>query len=80
MEGKGMEQVTQLYDVKSAALLLAVSPWTVRAYIRKGRLQPVRIGRLVRLEVEELRRFIAEAKSPSEVAPRIPEEKNDEQQ
>ncbi len=74
-----MDQMSRLYDVKGAALLLAVSPWTVRAYIRDGKLRPVRFGRLVRLEVEELRKFIAEAKSPSEVAPRVPEENNDEQ-
>ena len=46
-----------LHDVRSAAQLLAISPWTVRAYIRQGKLVPVRIGRLVRLEEEELARF-----------------------
>ena len=48
-----------LHDVTSAAKLLAVSPWTVRAYIRVGRLSPVRIGRLVRLDESEIKRFIA---------------------
>ena len=43
-------QMEQLHDVRSAARLLAVSPWTVRVYIRQGKLHPVRIGRLVRLE------------------------------
>ena len=51
----------QLHDVGSAARLLAISPWTVRAYIRQGKLHPVRIGRLVRLTSEELERFIQEA-------------------
>ena len=44
--------MNQLYDVNAAARQLAVSPWTVRAYIRQGKLHPVRIGRLVRLDEE----------------------------
>jgi excisionase family DNA binding protein len=53
----------QLHDVKSAARLLAVSPWTVRVYIRQGKLHPVRIGRLVRLDEEELSKFVASHKT-----------------
>ena len=52
-----------LHDVEAAAKLLAVSAWTVRAYIRKGKLRPVRIGRLVRLDEEELSRFVASNKT-----------------
>ncbi len=51
-----------LHDVNAAAKLLSISPWTVRAYIRQGRLRPIRIGRLVRLELEELARFVSENK------------------
>jgi len=51
-----------LHDVNGAAQLLAISPWTVRAYIRQGKLRPVRIGRLVRIDELELQRFVAEAK------------------
>ena len=50
-----------LYDVKAAAQVLAISPWTVRAYIRDGKLNPVRLGRLVRIAEEELQRFVAQA-------------------
>src|SRR5262249_26486562 len=57
-----------LYDVKMAAEALAISPWTVRAYIRDGKLRPVRIGRLVRLEVAELDRFVDEHSNKSEHA------------
>ncbi len=53
-----------LYDVKAAAQALAVSPWTIRAYIRTGKLKPVRLGRLVRLEEAELERFVAQAQAP----------------
>jgi excisionase family DNA binding protein len=55
--------VKPLYDVKSTAQLLGVSTWTVRAYIRQGKLRPVRIGRLVRLDEEELSRFVASSKN-----------------
>jgi excisionase family DNA binding protein len=54
--------MTSLKNVKQAAALLGISPWTVRAYIRDGELIPVRIGRRVLLEEEELERFIAQAK------------------
>jgi excisionase family DNA binding protein len=55
-----------LYDVKAAAQVLAISPWTVRAYIRDGKLKPVRLGRLVRLQEEELERFLTQAQNASE--------------
>jgi excisionase family DNA binding protein len=58
-----------LLNVKDAANLLAVSPWTIRAYIRDGKLRPVRIGRLVRLDEQELHRFVVEAKGPTDVSP-----------
>lgn len=54
--------MNQLYDVKAAAHVLAVSPWTVRAYIRQGKLTVVRIGRLVRLERDDLEQFVLNAK------------------
>ena len=54
-----------LYDVKTAAQALAVSTWTIRAYIRDGKLKPVRLGRLVRLEEAELERFVAQAQAPA---------------
>jgi len=55
--------MNQLYDVNAAARQLAVSPWTVRAWIKKGKLHPIRIGRLVRLDDEELSRFVASSKT-----------------
>jgi excisionase family DNA binding protein len=59
-EGTHMEQ---LLDVRSAANLLAVSPWTIRLYVKQGKLRPIRIGRLVRLEQAELARFVASGKA-----------------
>ena len=53
----------ELFDIQRAAATLAISPWTVRAYIRAGKLEPVRIGRRVLLEETELERFVKEAKT-----------------
>jgi excisionase family DNA binding protein len=61
--------MNQLFDVNAAARQLAVSPWTVRAYIRQGKLRPIRIGRLVRLDEEELLRFVASRKSAGDSFP-----------
>jgi excisionase family DNA binding protein len=55
-----------LHDVKSAAHILGISPWTIRGYIRAGKLNPIRLGRLVRLDEEELSRFVASSKSAEE--------------
>ena len=52
----------QLYDVCQAAEMLRISPWTIRAYIRNGKLRPIRVGRLVRLDEQELERFVNAAK------------------
>ena len=55
--------MNQLLTVSSAAELLAISPWTLRAYIRQGKLNPIRIGRLVRLDEGELVRFTTSSAS-----------------
>ena len=55
-----------LHDINSTARLLAISPWTVRLYVRQGRLRAVRIGRRVLLEEGELERFVAGAKASGE--------------
>ncbi len=47
-----------LKSVPQSAELCGISTWTVRSYIRQGKLRPVRIGRRVLLEEEELERFI----------------------
>lgn len=55
----------QLYNVGQAADLLGISPWTVRALISKNRISPIRIGRRVLFQHEELKRFIDQAKTES---------------
>lgn len=58
--------MNSLLDVKEAARAWAVSPWTIRAYIRDGKLRAVRIGRLVRLETTELERFVGEQRKKAD--------------
>jgi excisionase family DNA binding protein len=61
--------VKQLHSVTDAAKLLGISHWTLRAYVKNGKLTPVRIGRRVLLEEGELERFVETAKSvPSVLA------------
>ena len=50
--------MTPLVDLKEAGRLLGLSVWTVRAYVKAGKLAPVRFGRRVLLEEHELQRFI----------------------
>jgi excisionase family DNA binding protein len=52
----------KLFSVEASAELLSISPWTVRKYIKLGKLCPVRIGRRVLLEEAELQRFISASK------------------
>jgi excisionase family DNA binding protein len=58
-----------LKSVVEAAELLRISPWTVRSYIRDGKLKPVRLGRRVLLAEDELERLVAEGQEPPEAQP-----------
>jgi excisionase family DNA binding protein len=60
----------QLFNVEDSARILAISPWTIRALLRRGKLRPIRIGRRVCVSENELRRFVEEAqvKLPTEGA------------
>jgi excisionase family DNA binding protein len=50
-----------LRSVKQTAELWSISPWTVRSYMKQGKLRPIRIGRRVLFEERELERFIRES-------------------
>jgi excisionase family DNA binding protein len=53
-----------LKSVDEAAGLLGISPWTIRGYIRDGKIKPVRLGRRVLVEEAELERFVALCQDP----------------
>ncbi len=48
-----------LFGLWDAAASLGLSHWTLRDWIRKGKLQAVRLGRRVLVEPAELERLIA---------------------
>jgi excisionase family DNA binding protein len=54
----------KLLTIQDAAQVLSISPWTVRSFIRQGKLRPIRVGRLVRLEDRELEQFVRGLKDP----------------
>jgi excisionase family DNA binding protein len=58
-----------LKSVEQAAGLLGLSTWTVRAYIRDGKLRPVRLGRRVLLAENELERLVAESQEQNDPDP-----------
>ena len=65
-----------LYDIPSAAELLKVSSWTIRAYIRQGKLRPIRVGRLLRFDEQELEKFVSRAKAGAEAFEHSVEKEN----
>jgi excisionase family DNA binding protein len=48
-----------LYSVREVAHRLGVHPETIRRLIHDGRLEAVRVGRVLRVEPSELERFIS---------------------
>lgn len=56
------ENVPQLLPLVAVAKALCVSPHTVRSWVRKGKLKPVRICRRLLFHPDELARLLAEAK------------------
>jgi len=58
-----------LKSVVEAAELLRISPWTVRSYIKTGKLKPVRLGRRVLLTDGELERLVAESQVQADADP-----------
>lgn len=51
---------TLAVGLKDAAAALGLSHWTLRQWIKQGRVRPVRLGRRVVLEPSELMRLIQE--------------------
>jgi len=51
-----------LVSIEEAAEQLSLSPWTIRLYIRTGKINRVNVGRRVLIEASELERFVGECK------------------
>lgn len=54
---------TLAVGINDAAAALNISHWTVRKFIREGRLAAVRIGRRVLIQPAELERLIEQGRS-----------------
>jgi excisionase family DNA binding protein len=55
-------KIPKLLTLAAVAEALAVSPHTVRMWIRRGRLTPVRLCRRLLFDPAEIARFVSEAK------------------
>ena len=53
-------------DVREAARLLSISPYTVRTHIRKGRIRASKVGSRVIVSMEEVRRLAREGATASQ--------------
>jgi predicted site-specific integrase-resolvase len=56
------DSVPQLLTLVAVAKALCVSPHTVRNWVRKDRLRPIRLCRRLLFHPDEIARFLAEAK------------------
>lgn len=50
--------MAQLATVQEAAERLAVHPMTVRRLIERGQMPAVRVGRAIRIDVNDIRRYL----------------------
>jgi excisionase family DNA binding protein len=55
-------QIPNLLTLTDVAEALSVSPHTVRSWVRKGKLRPIRLCRKLLFCPDEIARFLAEAK------------------
>lgn len=53
--------VEQLLTPEEAALQLGIAPRTIREWLRNGKLQGVKLGRLWRVRETDLKAFIAQS-------------------
>jgi excisionase family DNA binding protein len=56
-----MPDTIKLLSLLAVAEALAVSPHTVRSWVRQGKLRPTRICRRLLFDPREVARFVAEA-------------------
>jgi excisionase family DNA binding protein len=57
-----MPDIPHLLPLLAVAQALCVSPHTVRSWVKKGKLRPVRICRRLLFHPDEVARFLAECR------------------
>lgn len=60
------ENIPQLLPLLEVAQALCVSPHTVRSWVKKGKLRPVRICRRLLFHPHEVARFVNQNVSPDD--------------
>ena len=53
--------VPKLMNLETVAELLSLSPHTIRSFVRKGKLKPVRVCRRLLFRAEDIAAFLAAA-------------------
>lgn len=61
-EPERASNVPKLVTLIELAEAMSLSPHTIRAFVRKGKLRPTRICRRLLFHPDEITRFLAEAK------------------
>lgn len=56
---------TQMHSIVTAAEQLGVSPWTMRTWVRLGRVPHVKVGRRVLIRVADLEQLLADNFKPA---------------
>jgi excisionase family DNA binding protein len=74
-DGTKEKNMRPLKNVVQTAELCGISPWTVRSYIKQGKLRPIRIGRRVLIAEAEIERFVA----ANQISEAVSEVANDNQ-
>jgi hypothetical protein len=54
--------VPKLLNLIEVAEAMSLSPHTIRAFVRKGRLRPIRLCRRLLFHPDEISRFLSESK------------------
>lgn len=62
------------FSINEAAALLSLSPWTIRAWIKQGKLSATKLGRRVVVTPEALRELLAKAGATSTLSQRDQED------
>jgi excisionase family DNA binding protein len=64
LKGVFMEEIA--IGIRDAAKAVGLSVWTLRGWIRQGKLRCVRLGRRVMVEPGELRKLVEQGRSAGE--------------
>jgi excisionase family DNA binding protein len=54
--------IPKLLNLSEVAEVMSLSPHTIRAFVRKGRLRPIRLCRRLLFHPDEISRFLSESK------------------